>query len=348
MVSRGQFQPIRLRKQQRIQRFRHGWISIMLVIFVVFFIIVGLPSLFAALFHHTDGVNIKTWVHTSDASVEVRVYNMATNQVSTMSLNDYILGVLAAQFRPDTSLAALKAGAVACRTYVIHAKIARANTATLANQHSADVTDDPGLDLPFLTLPSINRQYGINTPVFLSKLDSAIESTDGLILTAEGKPILAFTTLVSPGRTRDAAAVVGTHVSYLTSISCPDDLAAPNRTHVFLFTNTFIANALHLPEVDISRLTISSVDKTGFVQTVMYGRTVWQGTRFAAALHLPSQKFTWIVKDDRLQIITDGVGSGLGMSLNEAAAMAKAGKSWTDILSTFYPGTERELDVDML
>ncbi len=337
-----------LRQKRQFHPFAHGWLSVTAILLILFFMMIGLPSLSAVLFHHTGRVSIETWVHTSDAGVQVKVYRTASNQVSIISLNDYITGVLAAEFTKDASPDALKAAAVACRTYVIHAKTTQQKEETRTNQQGADVTDSPTLDLPFMTDTSMRKQYGVDAPAFLSKLQSAVQSTDGLILTSQGKPILAFTTLVSPGTTRDAADAFGTPISYLKAIVCKEDVFAPNRIHMFTLSSRTVSQALDLSQIDLTKLTVSSIDKTGFVQTVMYGHTVWTGAKFTAALKLPSQKFSFVASGGKLRITTDGIGSGLGMSLNEANEMARAGKSWTNILATFYPGTTRELDTDYL
>jgi stage II sporulation protein D len=421
-VSRSGFHPVVSRRNAKA-RFtilsplmrsfiQSPWAKRFALLLLVFFLMIGLPAAVALTFRHGDRANIETWIHTSDASIQVSVWHTDTNQASMMPLNDYILGVLAAEFQPDSPVDALKAGAVACRTYIIREKTVHSTTQTVAGLHGADVTDSGTVDMPFLSEDEMNKKYGADAPGFLANIRTAIQSTDGLILTYQKKPILAFTTLVTPGKTRDARDVIGSPVPYLKSVPCPDDQTSANRVHVLLFKQSAIVKALSLQAVgvtdvsgagvDLKNLKVVSTDKLGFVQSVSYGKTVWSGAKFAALLGLPSSNFK--LSSDagnsgigvgavtnstggtaaagtaeagavqnaagasgksgssgagsgtaagsngdgggQLTVTTNGVGSGLGMSLNESSALAKSGKSWTAILDTFYPGTTRELDTD--
>jgi stage II sporulation protein D len=370
-VSRSGFHPIVRRRRMQLavinpllhSFIRSPFVKRIAILFLVFFLMIGLPATVALVFRHSARANIETWLHTSDASIEVSVWHTDTGQASMMSLNDYILGVLAAEFHPDTPVDALKAGAVACRTYIIREKTVHSTTQTVAGTHGADVTDSGAIDMPFMSQADMNKKYGVAAPTFLTNLRSAIQSTDGLILTYQKKPILAFTTLVTPGSTRDATDVIGSPVPYLKSTPCPADKTASGRVHVLVFKQSAIAKALQMTNIDLKNLKVVTTDKLGYVQSVSYGKTIWSGAKFAALLGLPSSNFTFSVgagggtgagsgaggnaqNVGQLSVTTSGVGSGLGMSLNEASALAESGQSWTTILNTFYPGTTRELDTD--
>ncbi len=319
----------------------------LLLLALVFLGMVGVPTLTALAVHRPGHTNqLAAWLQTTDASVAVTMYHPSTDTTSIVRLNDYLLGVLAAEFRPETPMAALQAGAVACRTYVIRAKVAKPLQPTIAGQHRADVTDEPAYDLPYFTAAKINQQYGVNAATWIADVQSAIETTDGYILTSRNEPILAFTTMVTPGRTR--AATGSTPIPYLKSVSCPSDTTAQNRIQVWKFTSAELAKALHQPHVDMSKLKIGLVDAFGYVQTVTTESSVWSGASVAAMLNLPSQKFTWQVKQGVLQITTDGIGSGFGMSLHEAVAQAKRGLGFGRILANFYPGTTLQFDTNFV
>jgi stage II sporulation protein D len=51
--------------------------------------------------------------------IPIKVYMHETNQIFEMSLEDYIKGVLAAEMPAEFDLEALKAQAVAARTYAV-------------------------------------------------------------------------------------------------------------------------------------------------------------------------------------------------------------------------------------
>jgi stage II sporulation protein D len=93
-----------------------------------------------------------------------------------------------------------------------------------------------------------------------------------------------------------------------------------------------------------SAFRIGAQDASGYVLTVEYGNQSWTGDMFAEKLGLPSSHFTLRPDSngDGLVIVTTGIGSGFGMSLNEAKAMARRGESYASILKRFYPGTKLE------
>lgn len=55
---------------------------------------------------------------------------------------------------------------------------------------------------------------------------------------------------------------------------------------------------------------------------------------------LPSAFFYWEETDQGFLLYGGGYGHGVGMSQNGAGALAEQGRSYTEILSLFYPGTE--------
>ncbi|MCL6517965.1 SpoIID/LytB domain-containing protein [Alicyclobacillus sp.] len=90
---------------------------------------------------------------------------------------------------------------------------------------------------------------------------------------------------------------------------------------------------------DPATFRVDLVDPYGYVKRVTSGGRVWSGTDFAARLGLASTHFTLASDGGKLVVRVEGEGSGIGMSLHEACAMAAAGRSWRDILAHFYPGT---------
>ncbi|MBX6352128.1 MAG: SpoIID/LytB domain-containing protein [Thermoflavifilum sp.] len=281
--------------------------------------------------------------HAADARVSLRVYRKETGSVVTVSLRDYVISVLAAEMPPTAPAGALEAAAVAIRTYAIHTKTAGPSSQE-ARSHGADLTDDPGLDLPWLPAAQRDQRYGSSAPVYEARLAQAVQATDGIILIYGGAPINAFTCALSPGRTRDASTVFGRRLPYLPSVPCPDDAKAPDLVRTETFTRDEIASALGLDDaVNPRSFQVAGRDAWNFVLTVTDGKHRWTGEEFAAKLHLPTACFTIAAADSgTLTVRTTGEGNGLGMSLHEAQAMAQRGTAWASILSTFYPGAKLE------
>lgn len=334
----------------------------------LFLLMIGVPSVTALTFHGGAYSNISSWMHTADASVTIRVYDESSKTIDPMPLNMYILEVLSAEFSPNTPEAALEAAAVATRTYAIHAiQATDAGTFTPMNfaessltetdgpmastanrlQDGADVTNSPVLDLPLETEQTLEKVHPNTAAQEISQIQTAIEATDGLILTSDHAPILAFMFPISPGKTRSALDAFGRNISYLQSVVCPDDTKSALDKRVESFTTAQMAADLGVSNgkaFHLSQLRISSVSKEGFPKAVTDGKIVWTAADFAHLLKLPSSDFHWVLQGSTCIMTTYGQGNDVGMSLHEATAMASRGRTWTTILNTFYPGTQIDLD----
>ena len=82
------------------------------------------------------------------------------------------------------------------------------------------------------------------------------------------------------------------------------------------------------------------------------GETVCTGDQFRDALSLPSGAFSFSEAEtadsgdeNAVKITTTGKGHGLGMSLWTARQMAAEGKTYEEILSFFFEGTELRKDI---
>ncbi|GMA63530.1 SpoIID/LytB domain-containing protein [Alicyclobacillus fastidiosus] len=313
---------------------------------LIFFAIVGLPTIVARSVHRGPMPDVTAWLHTSDAKRQVRVYSTETESTTTMALNNYVLGVLAAEFSPGAPIASLKAAAVATRTYAIHAMTQMGGPPSVANQHGADVTDDASLDLPIASESDVEAEYPNQSLQFLSQLQAAVEATDGQIIVYQKKPILAFMFEESPGRTRSSVDALHQSIPYLPAISCPDDAVDPDRISTNTFDSRELGQAFGQASVNLAQLKLTRATD-GFVTSVKAGDQTITGADFAARLSLPSTDFTWLVSKGGLTITSYGRGLDVGMSLHEAQALA-AKMDWQDILSHFYPDTSVQSDGEFL
>ncbi|WP_236026584.1 SpoIID/LytB domain-containing protein [Alicyclobacillus suci] len=309
---------------------------------LIFFGMIGVPTIVAKLVHRGAMPDVTAWLHTADAKRTVRVYHTSSDTTTSMALNDYVLDVLAAEFSPGAPMASLKAAAVATRTYAIHAMTSGA-PGGVAAKHDANVTDDSGLDLPLSSQSDIEAEYPSQSLQFLSQLQAAVEETDGLIVTYQQQPILAFMFDESPGETRTSQAALHQKIPYLTAIACPDDKVDPDATTTHTFTARELGQAFGLNQVDVAKLKPTRASD-GFVTAVSSGTKTISGADFSAALNLPSADFTWKSSGGNLTITTHGRGLDLGMSLHEAQALAARGMGWQTIISHFYPGTSIQSD----
>jgi len=140
--------------------------------------------------------------------LRVAVVDERLELVNVVGLETYLLGVVPGEMPKDWPLEALKAQAVAARTYAV---------ARLVTGRSYDLTSDW----------SSQVYYGISREAPGST--RAVRETKGEILTYGGAPITAFYSSSSGGRTASAADVFGNDVAYLQPVDDPWDELSPNH-----------------------------------------------------------------------------------------------------------------------
>ncbi|MCY0888725.1 MAG: SpoIID/LytB domain-containing protein [Alicyclobacillaceae bacterium] len=315
---------------------------------------VGLPTGAAMVAHAGPLRGTESWTHMSDARVLLSVYSIQTGKSQMLPMNDYILQVLSAELTPKSKMAAMEAAAVACRTYAVRADMLHGQGDGLAASHHDDLTDSPETDLPMWSASEVQRAYGNAADLFIARLQTSIERTDGMVVTYHGSPILAFQFPISGGHTVSALQAFGKDIPYLPSVPCPADAASPRHQEIIKvdpaeWDAVFPANPLPKSRAAMSKLVdVRYEGQSGVVREVQVGKEALTASAFAAKLHLPSLAFHVHASAHSLSFLCEGRGLQVGMSLHEANALAEQGETWEAILATFYPGTKDEPDVSFL
>ena len=138
-------------------------------------------------------------------------------EVETLSMAEYLPGVVAgempASFEPD----ALRAQAAAARSYAL----ARRSAPPAAHPQCA-LCDDPGCCEVYLTVEERRERWGGQYDLWETRIEEAVRDTDGAYLVYDGEPITACFHASSAGYTESGAAVWGGDVPYLVSVSSPE------------------------------------------------------------------------------------------------------------------------------
>lgn len=251
-------------------------------------------------------------------------------QVTTLDLEDYLVGVLAAEMPASFESAALEAQAVAARTYAL------SHQAKGPHLPQADVCTDFACCQAYLAAPP--ESWGADTERYSKKLRSAVDATAGQVLTQDGALIDAVFHASSVGQTAPAQAVWGAAVPYLVSVSTPETAEnVPDLQQEAAFTPEELETLLGPGE-----LGETVYEPWGGVATLAVGDRVMTGTQVRKALGLRSTRFRVEDRGDRIVFITSGYGHGVGMSQRGADLMAKEGATYQEILAHYYPGTTLE------
>ena len=253
--------------------------------------------------------------------------------VMDMELDAYVLRVLLGEIPADFEPEALKAQAVATRTYTLRKVMKQ------SKHDDADVCTDASCCQAFV---DVNDYLG--TADDLEKMERAVSETACQVLTYQGNLIEATYFSCSGGQTEDAAAVWGTSVPYLQSVSSPGEEDAKHYEEVFSFTRQEFLTKLGLPASHPLRADTLEITYTtgGGVDQMTISGVAFSGTQLRTLLSLPSTAFSLELTDDSVSITTKGYGHRVGMSQYGADAMAVAGKTYAEILAHYYPGTELE------
>ena len=263
-------------------------------------------------------------------------------EVETLSMAEYLPGVVAgempASFDPD----ALRAQAVAARSYAL----ARMLTPPAAHPQCA-LCDSPGCCEVYLTVEARRERWGEQYDLWETRIEEAVRDTDGAYLVYDGEPITACVHASSAGYTESGAAVWGGDVPYLVSVSSPETASdVPN----FVTTAEFSPESFRekflaaYPDADLSAqppdwIGERTVDPSGRVSSVRVGDVSVPGTKMRSIFSLRSANFRLAWTGRSFLFTVSGSGHGAGMSQYGANVMAKNGSTWQDILTHYYPGT---------
>lgn len=297
----------------------------------------GLILAILVMFWEKDKPESNTEPETLAAPVSLSVLvRWPDERVEQMDMDEYLTGVVLAEMPAFFEPEALKAQAVAARTY------ARKAAVTGGKHGDGSVCTDYTCCQAYLSPEEYLEKGGIRDDI--QKVRSAVLDTSGYVLTYNGELIEAVYFSCSGGKTEDAAAVWGTDYPYLRSTDSPGEEGAAFYSDRKVFTPEEFENALGIvlsaePAQWFGEVTRTAGDG---VDTMEIGGLKFSGVELRTALGLRSTAFTITVQENMIQVETLGYGHRVGMSQYGADAMAAAGSDYQQILSHYYPGTVLE------
>lgn len=262
--------------------------------------------------------------YTKDSAVSV-----CLTDGTELALDAYLQRVLLGEMPISFEKEALKAQAVAARTYTAKAMA--------GGKHGGKLCTDSTCCQAFCDAAA----FASFTPEEREKAADAVRETDALVLTYDGALIEATFFSCSGGRTEDAVAVWGTDYPYLRSVESPGEEAAKYDTDSRLVSKRELETALEITLSDNAASWAGAVQLTsgGGVETIELGGKRFLGVYLRKTLGLRSTAFTVTPEGDALRFDTRGYGHRVGLSQYGANAMAADGAGFREILRHYYPGT---------
>lgn len=277
----------------------------------------------------------------------VRVYLHQENRVAYMQLEDYLVGVVGAEMPAEFPLDALKAQAVAARTYVV--KRISAGGVDNPIHAGADVCDDHRHGQAWLSREELKKRWGtVRYYSYYYKVKRAIDETRGQVLTYQGELIDPAYHASCGGRTENAEDVWKYQVPYLKSVACPyDSDPNPVQTASFSFEQVDQALGTSLSAVPAAgkekpARDFKLVEKTaaGRPKILQIGSRQFPAVAVRDLLGLRSTRFSWDIEGDTVTFTTTGYGHGVGLCQYGARGMAEHGYNYRIILGHYYSGAE--------
>lgn len=254
--------------------------------------------------------------------------------VVSMELSTYVLGALLGEMPTSFEAEALKAQAVACRTYALRRYTAR-------KHDPAAVCTDAGCCMNWRDPAQYAAENGEEA---LRRAEAAVEATDGLAIYHDGTLIDATFFSSSGGRTEAASAVWGKDVPYLQAVDSPDEQSPHDKDVVTFSFEDFTARLCEANEMaafpaDRSAW-IGACEPTpgGGVATIELGGCIYTGKQLRQLFSLRSTAFSIQITDSGVEFTTRGFGHRVGMSQYGANAMARRGAGFEEILQWYYQG----------
>lgn len=263
--------------------------------------------------------------------IVIRLLDESTNEITNINLEDYIIGVVAAEMPASFELEALKAQAVAARTFAMYKK----ETRNLDYDLIKGVKDQAYKDNKTLL-----AQWKVNFFTNYLKIRQAVEETQGQVLTYNGEVINAFYFSMSNGYTENCELVFAQDLPYLNSVSSKwDNESLNNYSYTIIFSKEDFCSSLGITcdSVEIQDITRSDSNR---VLTITINNQTFKGTEMRSKLGLRSTDFDIVIIESGVTITTRGYGHGVGMSQYGANGMAKEGYSYEEIVKYYYQNTE--------
>lgn len=274
---------------------------------------------------------------------KITIYNTEKKQAVQLPLEEYICGVVAAEMPANFQLEALKAQAVAARTFVMSKVKNKCNKA-----NGADICDSVHCQV-YIEKDIKKEQWGKQQEENWNKIVQATNETKGIVLTYNGDLVLHpqfFAT--SSGKTESSEDVFSNLIPYLQPVNSPGEEIAPKfktsksvsyKEFVNVVNSHYGKNKMLNKNIK-SQIKILSRTESGMVKEIQLGGIKIKGVDFRNIFNLSSANFTLDFKKDNITINCLGYGHGVGMSQWGANVMAKSGKDYTDILTHYYTGVD--------
>lgn len=326
----------------------------LLGLILVCLVIVSIPALVVSVLK-SDTLSPPVQIKTSDLTV--RVLNVKNGKVENLSLDDYLVGVVAAEMPASFERSALAAQATAARTYTLK-RIRQSGPTVKSNHPEADLCTDPAHCQAWKGQADLWQEWGVlHYASYQRKIVEAVESTRNMVITYQGELIDPVYHSTCGGATENSEDVWVYKVPYLRGVTCGYCRDAPHYKDTIAVSWSEFYSKLDLsravpvtsggggpktskPGNGPAAIQALSRSPAGRIRSLSVDQRQFAGTEMRNRLGLPSTRFSWQVNGEGVSFYTTGYGHGVGMCQYGAQGLAKVGRSPGEILQFYYQGVE--------
>ena len=274
---------------------------------------------------------------------KIKLLHSNTGDIEELDLDTYLLGVVSSEMPASFEQEALNAQALVARTYTIY-KILNGS-----KHDNADVCDNSSCCQAWISKENrLEKWNEEEREKNWSKIEKAVNSTKGKIITYEGKPINAFFHSNSGGFTDTATNVWGgANYPYLQAVETSgEDEYSQYNSELLVTKEEFISKIKEYHSdftIDFNKgnqIEILEYTDGDRIKSIKIGNLNLSGVEVRTIFGLKSAKFQISVEENNIKFSVIGYGHGVGMSQTGADSLAKQGKNHEDIIKHYYTGVE--------
>ncbi len=279
-----------------------------------------------------------------EAEDTLSVYIKSEDKVVEMKKSQYLKEVVSAEMPANFEIEALKAQAVAARSYLEARRNAYKVSGKPDVHKGAEICTDHTHCKAWVSESARRESWGADANKNWEKISAAVDGTANEVMTYDGEIISAVFHSTSSGKTENSKDVWGGERPYLVSVESPGDKVSPkykSEKEMTLSEFKKIAEE-NIEGVDFSKEIIGEEARSeaGGILTISIGGVKIKGTQLRTFYDLRSTNVQINIDGDRVFFDVTGYGHGVGMSQYGANYLAGEGKDYKEILKTYYTGIE--------
>ncbi len=292
---------------------------------------------------------LKMPAETGDETLKVRVLNNKTGKIIGLPLEEYLVGVVAAEMPGNFELEALKVQAVAARTYTVRRMFNYGAKPCPGHPH-AEVCTDPVHCQAWEDEKKLKEKWGsVRYYIYINKIRTAVNMTKGQVITYRNSVIdpVYYGSCGGKG-TENSEDVWSYEIPYLRSVNCDTEYRAAEQAYTIEVDQLRLLSLLRnsglepVPAMAEGQRFIQPVKRSarGRLQEVkVFGQRV-TGTALRQGLGLTSTLISWESSGGKLKFTSTGKGHAVGLCQYGANGMALAGHDYKTIISHYYTGVQ--------